>query len=53
MHSIFTAKITFFPKDETVDTTNLRTAELLNMEFDFYNVAYIQGFTSVITVLCV
>ena len=47
----FTAKMTISPKDKTVETTNLRPGELLHMEFALQNVAYTQGFTSMITVL--
>ena len=41
-----------FPKGKTVDTTNLRPVELINKNFVLYNVTYIRGFTSMITVVC-
>ena len=49
----FYSKITIFPKGKTIDTTNLRPGELLRMDFESYNVDYIRGFTSMITLVCV
>ena len=40
-----------FPKGTTIDTTNLQPGELIHMEFSFYNMTSIQGFTSMITVM--
>ena len=44
--------MTTFPKGTTVDTGNLQPGELIHMEFDFYNVTSIRGFTSMLTVVC-
>ena len=40
------------PKGTTVDTTNIQPVETINMDAAFYNVTSIQGFTSIITVVC-
>ena len=40
------------PKRTTFDTNNIHPGELINTEFDFYNVTSIRGFTSMITVVC-
>ena len=43
--------MTTFPKGTTVDTSNLQPGEFIHMEFSFYNVISIRGFTSMITVV--
>ena len=48
----YTAKITTINKGPTVDTSNLQTEEIIHVDFVFYNVTSIRGFTSMITVLC-
>ena len=40
------------PKGTTVDTTNLQPVELIYMNFAFYNVTSIRGFTSMLTIVC-
>ena len=40
------------PKGITVDTNNLQQEELIHMDFYLYNMIYIYGFTSMITVVC-
>ena len=44
--------MTVSPKGTTVDTSNLQPGELIHVDFDFNNVIYIHGFTSVLTVVC-
>ena len=44
--------MTTINKDTTVYTSNLQPGELIHMDFDFYNVTYIRGFTSMLTVVC-
>ena len=44
--------MTTLPKVKTVDTTNLQSGELIHIESDFYNVTYIWGLTSIITLVC-
>ena len=44
--------MTTFPKGKTVDTTNRQPGEIIHMNFAFYNVNSIRGFTSMITVVC-
>ena len=44
--------MTTSPKGKTVDTSNLQPGEINHMEFYFYSVIYIRGFTSIITVVC-
>ena len=44
--------ITTLPKSVSVDTTKLRTGELIHMDFHWYNVTSIQGFTSMLTIVC-
>ena len=44
--------MTTFSKGKTVDTNNLQPGELIHMNFAFYNVTFVRGFTSVLTVLC-
>ena len=39
-------------KGQKVDTSNLQLGELVHIEFEFCNVIYIRGFTSMITVIC-
>ena len=48
----YTAKTTTIIKGTTVDTSNLQPGELIHMEFVFYNVTSIHGFTSMITPVC-
>ena len=40
-----------FPKVATVYTTNFQPGELIHMDYALYNVTYIWGFTSMLTVL--
>ena len=44
--------MTTINKGTTVETSNLQPGELVHMEFVFYNVTSIRGFTSMITVVC-
>ena len=44
--------MTNFNKGKTVNTSNLQPGELIHMDFDFYNVTYIHGFISMLTVVC-
>ena len=44
--------MTTLPKRTNVDTTNLESGEFIHMDFDFYNMKSIQGFTSMRTVMC-
>ena len=46
----YTAKITNSPKGATVDRSNLKPGELIHIDFAFYNVTSICGFTSILTV---
>ena len=48
----YTETITTINKGTTVDTTNLKPGEIILMDFVFYNVTSIHGFTSMITVIC-
>ena len=48
----YTAKTTTPTKGTTIDTNNIQPGELIHMDFDFYNVISIRGFTSMITVVC-
>ena len=48
----YTAKTTTTPKGTTIHTNNLQPGEIIHMDFDFYNVTPIRGFTSMITVVC-
>ena len=43
--------MTTLSKGTAVDTTNRQPGELINMDFYFYNVTSIHGFTSMITVV--
>ena len=45
-------KITAFPKGTTVDTINIQPGEHIHMDFAFYNVIYINGFTYMLIVVC-
>ena len=45
--------MTNFPKENTFYTSNLQPGELIPMEFDFYNMNSILGFTYMTTVVCV
>ena len=44
--------MTTINKGTTVDTSNLQPGELVHMDFAFYNINSIHGFTSMITVVC-
>ena len=44
--------MTTINKGISVDTSNLQLGELVHMDFAFYNVTYIHGFTSILTVVC-
>ena len=48
MHNMLYIKYKTFPKGRTVERTNLQPGELIHMDFPFYNMTYIWGFTSVI-----
>ena len=48
----YTSKMTTINKGTTVNTINLQPGELMHMEFAFYNVTSIRGFTSMLTVVC-
>ena len=50
--TFFNARTTIFLRGTTVDTPNLQKGELLHMDFEFYNVTSIQGFNSILTVVC-
>ena len=39
-------------KGTTVYTSNIQPGELVHMDFEFYNVISIRGFTSMLTVVC-
>ena len=45
--------MTNLPKGTTVDTTNLRPGEIINMDFALYNLTYIQGLTYMLPVVCI
>ena len=44
--------MTTYPKGTTVGTTNLQQGSLIDMDFAFYNVTSICGFTFMKTVVC-
>ena len=48
----YTVKMTTINKGKIVDTSNLQPGELVHMNFAFYNVNPINGFTSVLAVVC-
>ena len=48
----YTAKMTTINKVTTVDTSKLQPVELVNMDVFFYNVTFIRGFTSMLTIVC-
>ena len=48
----YTSKTTSFPEVITFFKTQLQPGELLHMDFAFYNVTLVLGFTSMITVVC-
>ena len=48
----YTSKMMTFPKGTTFEKTKLQPGELIHMEFAFYNVTSIRGFTSMIDVVC-
>ena len=48
----YIAKMTTSPKRTTADTNNLQPGELIHIDFAFYNVTSIPGFTSISTVVC-
>ena len=45
-------KMTTLPKGTDIDTGNLRPREIIHMDFAFYNVTFIHGFTSIPTIVC-
>ena len=45
-------KITALPKYTIFDASNLQPGELIHIDFSFYNVTSICGFTSRLTVVC-
>ena len=47
-----TSNMNIFSIGRIVDTTSLIPGELLHTYFFFYNFIYIQGFTSMLTVVC-
>ena len=44
--------MTTFPKGTTVGTTNFQPGEIIHVDFSFYNITSLHGFTSMLTVLC-
>ena len=44
--------MTTLSKGTTVDTSNIQLGELIHMDFAFYNVTSIRGFTSILTFVC-
>ena len=48
----YTETIKTLPKGKTVETTNLQPGEIIHMDFAFYNVTPILGFTSMLDVVC-
>ena len=44
--------MTTLTKLKTVDTIRIQPGELIHMDFSFYNVTSVHGFTSMITVVC-
>ena len=52
MYNVLHRKTTNFHKVTTVDTINLQPGELIHIDFSFYNVTSICGFTSRLTVVC-
>ena len=44
--------MTTLPKGTTVDTKNLQPVELIHTQFAYYNVTSIQGFNSILNVVC-
>ena len=44
--------MTTIPKGKIVDNSNFQPGEFIHMDFDFYNVTSIRGFTSILTVVC-
>ena len=48
----YKSRMTTINKGTTVETSNLQPGELVYMEFVFYNVTSIRGFTSILTVIC-
>ena len=47
----YTSKIKSNSKGKTVYNSNLQPGELIHMEFSFYNVTPIRGFTSMLTLV--
>ena len=43
--------MTTTPNGTTVGTTNIQPGELIHMDFAFYNVIFIRGFTFILTVV--
>ena len=52
MNNMLYIKYDNTPKGTTFDTTNLQPGELIHVYFTFYNVTYIRGFTSMLTIFC-
>ena len=52
MHCLLYRKMTIFLNGTIVDTNNLQPGELLHLEFGFYNITSIRGFTKITTVVC-
>ena len=48
----YISNISTINKVTTVNTSNLHPGDLINMEFAFYKVTSIHGFTSIFTVVC-
>ena len=48
----YTAKTTTIINGTTVDTSNLQPGELVHIDFSFYNITSIRGFTSILKVVC-
>ena len=44
--------MTTIPKGTTFYNSNFQPGELIHMDFLFYNVTFIHGFTSMLTVVC-
>ena len=48
----YTSKVKIPSKGTTVDTNNLQLGEHIHVDFAFYNMTYICGFTSMLTTVC-
>ena len=51
MYNLLHRKMTTINKGTTVDTSDLQPGEIFHMDFVFYKVTSIQGFTSILTVV--